>query len=58
MEKLKFPIIKENPPPPSLKSLDEIYQLIKIIYPFVFNREIYEKEKKLNSVNVKFVLKK
>lgn len=55
-DNLKFPVIKEDPLPPSIRSVDEIYKWIKTIYPFVFNREIYEKEKRKNSVNVKFVL--
>ena len=56
IDKLKFPVIKEEPAPPSLRSLDEINKWIEYLYPFLFNREIYEKEKKLNSVNVKFTL--
>ena len=56
MDSLQFPIIRENPLPPTIRSVDEIYYLIKIIYPAVFNRKIYENQKIKNSVYVKFKL--
>jgi hypothetical protein len=55
-DKLKLPVIENEPLPPSLRTLDEIDQWIEEDYKLFFNREIYEKEKRLNSVNVPFRL--
>jgi hypothetical protein len=54
--KLKLPVLTEEPLPPSLRTIDEIDRWIEEDYALFFNREIYEKEKLLNSVNVPFVL--
>jgi hypothetical protein len=53
---LNLPIIKDDPLPPSLRSMDEINTWIEQDYKLFFNRELYEKEKRLLSVNVPFVL--
>jgi len=55
---LNLPIIIKNPPPHSLRSIDIINKWIEHDYLYFFDRKIYEKQKKLNSVNVKFVLTK
>lgn len=57
-ERLNFPIIKNDCLMPSLRSMDEINAWIEQDYPFLFNREIYEKEKRRCSVNVRFTLEK
>lgn len=57
-DELNLPIIKREPAPPSLRSVDEINNWIEHDYKYFFNRKIYEKEKKANSVNVKFSLVK
>ena len=54
---LKLPIIK-NDSPSSIRSIDEIIEWIDELYMDVFDREQYEKEKKLFSVNVPFILRK
>ncbi len=53
---LKLPVFENEPLPPSLRTMDEIDQWIEEDYALFFNREIYEKEKRLNSVNVPFRL--
>jgi hypothetical protein len=53
-----FPIFDKEPLPPSLRSMDEVNAWIEEDYKLFFNREIYEKEKRLLSVNVPFVLRK
>lgn len=56
-DKLNFPVIKNDPLPPSLRSIDEINKWIEHDYQLFFNRRLYEEEKKRNSVNVRFSLK-
>ena len=53
---LNLPKIKKSPAPLSLRSIDIINKWIEHDYLYFFNREIYEKQKRLNSVNVKFTL--
>lgn len=53
---LNLPVFKTEPLPPSLRTLDEIDRWIEQDYLLFFNREIYDKEKKLYSVNVPFFL--
>lgn len=55
-DSLKLPVITKEPLPPLLRSIDEIDRWIEENYALFFDREIYEKEKRLNSVNVPFVL--
>jgi hypothetical protein len=55
-DQLKLPVIENEPLPPSLRTMDEIDQWIEEDYALFFNREVYEKEKRLNSVNVPFTL--
>lgn len=53
---LKLPVIKGDIPLPSLRSADEINQWIEEDYMLFFDRKRYYTEKRLHSVNVKFVL--
>jgi hypothetical protein len=53
---LDLPSIKGEPLPPLLRSMDEINTWIEHDYRLFFNRELYEKEKRLCSVNKPFVL--
>jgi hypothetical protein len=53
-DELNLPVITKEPLPPSLRSIDEIDKWIEEDYALFFNREIYEKEKRLNSVNIQF----
>ena len=53
---LNLPIILKEPLPPSLRSMDEINEWIEQNYELFFDRSIYDKEKKLLSVNIPFVL--
>ena len=53
---LNLPTLKGEPLPPLLRSIDEINTWIEQDYKLFFNRELYEKEKRLFSVNVPFVL--
>jgi hypothetical protein len=55
-DKLNLPIFTDEPLPPSLRTMDEIDQWIEENYALFFDREIYEKEKRENSVNVPFIL--
>lgn len=57
-DRLKLPIIKNKIFKPSLRSMDEIDAWIEHDYRFLFNREIYEKEKSRCSVNARFQLRK
>ena len=56
--KLSFPVINHDLLMPSLRSIDEINAWIEQDYPFLFNREIYEKEKRRCSVNARLKLEK
>jgi hypothetical protein len=56
-DKLNFPNIKKDMSPPSLRSIDEINEWIEQDFPYLFDRELYEKEKRRNSVNVRFTLR-
>jgi len=55
-DKLNLPVIKSEPLPPSIRSMDEIDTWIEEDYALFFDREAYETEKRLNSVNVPFRL--
>jgi hypothetical protein len=55
---LSFPVINADLLMPSLRSIDEINAWIEQDYPFLFNREIYEKEKRRCSVNARLKLEK
>jgi hypothetical protein len=54
--KLDLPVFKSEPLPPSLRTIDEIDQWIEHDYLLFFDRKIYDKEKKLFSVNIPFIL--
>jgi hypothetical protein len=51
---LDFPVFKSEPLAPSLRTIDEIDQWIEQDYLLFFDRTIYDKEKKLYSVNIPF----
>lgn len=53
---LNFPIIEGEPMPQSLHSIDEVNEWIEHDYQLYFDRKVYEREKKLSSVNIPFVL--
>jgi hypothetical protein len=53
---LDLPDFEKEPFPPSLRTMDEIDKWIEEDYALFFDREVYEKEKLLNSVNVPFRL--
>jgi hypothetical protein len=53
---LDLPVFKSEPLPPSLRTLDEIDQWIEQDYLLFFDRESYDREKKLCSVNIPFIL--
>jgi hypothetical protein len=53
---LDLPLVKSDPAPPSVRTVDEVNQWIEQDYRYFFDRAVYEKEKRLNSVNVPFVL--
>ncbi|MBN1757490.1 MAG: hypothetical protein JW863_04190 [Chitinispirillaceae bacterium] len=53
---LNLPVITGEMAPPSLRTIDEIDTWIEEDYASFFNREVYEREKRLYSVNVPFVL--
>jgi len=53
---LRLPVIKGDPAPPSLRTVDEIDEWIGQDYRDFFNRAAYEDEKRRYSVNVPFVL--
>jgi hypothetical protein len=54
--KLDLPDLEKEPSPPSLRTMDEIDAWIEEDYALFFDRDVYEKEKQLNSVNVPFKL--
>lgn len=54
---LNLPSFEKEPLPPLLRSMDEVNKWIEQDYKLFFDREIYEKEKRLLSVNVPFVLR-
>lgn len=51
---LHLPLFAKEPLPPPLRTIDEIDRWIEEDYRTFFDRELYEKEKRLNSVNVPF----
>ena len=53
-DELNLPVIKNEPLPPALRSMDEVDKWIEEDYALFFDREVYEKEKRLNSVNIQF----
>jgi len=53
---LNLPVFKSEPLPPSLRTIDEIDRWIEEDYILFFDRESYNTEKKLCSVNIPFVL--
>jgi len=53
---LHLPVIEKEPEPHPLRSIDEINEWIEHDYRLFFNRKVYEKEKKKNSVNSIFHL--
>jgi hypothetical protein len=53
---LKLPVVKQEPLGPSLRTVDEINTWIEQDYPLFFDREVYEEQKKKNSVDSPFVL--
>jgi hypothetical protein len=53
---LNLPLIKNEPAPPSLRTVDEVNEWIEQDYRLFFDRSIYENEKRKNSVDVPFVL--
>ncbi len=55
-DELNFPLIKGEPADPRLYSMDEVDALIEHDYRHFFDRGTYEREKRLNSVNVRFSL--
>ena len=57
LDDLKFPVIKGKMSPPSLRPIDEIIDWINRDYNLCFNRDLYNQEKRLHSVNIPFTLK-
>jgi hypothetical protein len=55
-DELNLPVIKNEPLPPAIRSMDEVDKWIEEDYALFFDREAYENEKRLNSVNVPFKL--
>jgi len=55
-DELNLPLIKNEPAPPSLRTVDEVNEWIEQDYRLFFDRSIYEIEKRRNSVDVPFVL--
>lgn len=55
-DELHLPEFDKQPLPPVLRSVDEIDRWIEEDYALFFNRDVYEREKRLNSVNVPFRL--
>ena len=53
---LNLTIIENEPFAQSLHTIDEVNEWIEHDYQLFFDRKVYEKEKKLLSVNVPFVL--
>jgi len=53
---LKLPVFTNEPLPPSLRTMDEIDRWIEEDYALFFNRDIYEKEKLMLSVNIPFTI--
>ena len=53
---LNLPVFKSEPLPPALRTIDEIDHWIEEDYFLFFDRESYDREKKLCSVNIPFVL--
>lgn len=57
MEKLNFPIFKEDLMPHRSLSMDEFVKFLRACRKFYFNRKAYDDQKKRSSVNVAFRLK-
>lgn len=53
---LNLPVIEGGPPPPVPRSMDEIDAWIEHDYRHFFDREVYQREKRLNAVNIRFSL--
>lgn len=57
MEKLKFPIIKENLPMPKSLSMDDYLRFVSLNLKYTFNKQVYRKWKRDSAVSAAFVLK-
>ena len=53
---INFPMIESELLNSSLRSIDEVNEWIEHDYQIFFNRSFYEREKRLNSVNIRFKL--
>ncbi len=53
---LNLPVIENEPLPQSIRSMDEINEWIEHDYQLFFDRKVYEREKRLCSVNIPFIL--
>ena len=57
MEKLKFPIIKGDPMPPPILSMDRYVRFVEMFIQSFLNRKDYEEQKKRSVVTVPFKLR-
>jgi hypothetical protein len=55
-DSLNFPIFKSELLPSKLRSMDEINEWIEENYTLFFDRDCYERNKFINSVNTPFLL--
>ena len=55
--KLKFPVIKGNPMPPPVLSMNEYFKFVEFFAQNLMNHQAYEKDRRLSIVNVPFQLK-
>lgn len=54
---LKFPVIKGNPMPPPVLSMDQYVEFVQFFVQHLMDRKAYEEDRKLSVVNVPFRLK-
>lgn len=57
MKKLNFPILKGNPMPPPVLSMDEYADFVQFYIENLLDRESYEKERAKGRITVPFKLK-
>jgi hypothetical protein len=57
LEKLNFPIIKTDMPPPKWLSMEDYIEFVNLHLKYTIDKKTYRKQKKLAAVNVCFSLK-
>ncbi len=56
MDDLKFPVFSKEPVPPAFSNMDECVSFVLWMREIFFDREVYQRRKREEAVNVRFSL--